>query len=199
MAHGSFKAVDNVAKSRPAHQNNAMARCKSIGIDRLRLADPVYTAGENPLAVLVPDGTTLATVCPLTTRAVALGARLYSVPETVTLGAPGRIGCVPTNSAVDEGASERIWPPLSVTTAGAPGVRVWEPMTRGLGATMVVGVEAWLTGIVLVPTMMAVGMDARLTGVPDTVTAGAPGVRIWLSTTMSTAEVVVGDGARAGV
>jgi hypothetical protein len=47
--------------------------------------------------------------------------------------------------------------------------------------------------MVLVPITMAVGTDARLTGVPETVTAGAPGVRVWVSTTMGAAGVFGGD------
>ncbi len=51
-------------------------------------------------------------------------------------------------------------------------------MTIGPGATVVEGVEARPMGMVSVPMTMAVGMDARLTGVPETVTAGAPGMRV---------------------
>jgi hypothetical protein len=52
--------------------------------------------------------------------------------------------------------------------------------------------------MVLVPITMAVGTGARLTGVPETVTAGAPGVRVWVSTTMGAAGVFGGDDAPEG-
>lgn len=68
----------------------------------------MYTAGDDPVVVLVFEGTTLPTVFPFTTTAVPLGAKLYTVPEMVMPGAPGRIVCVPTTNAVDEGASEMV-------------------------------------------------------------------------------------------
>lgn len=108
MIHGSLEAGHHVAKSRPPSENNAITRCQPVGIGRLRLATPVNTVGESPLAVLVPDGTTLPIVSPSITTAVPLGARLYSVPEIVTPGEPGRTVCVPTTSAVDEWANEMV-------------------------------------------------------------------------------------------
>jgi hypothetical protein len=102
MTHTSFEAVHKVVRSRPPNQNSAIKCCRLVGVDRLRLANPVNTAGDSPLAVPAPDGTALPTVSPSTTTAVPLGARLYSTLEIVTPGAPGRIVYVPTTSAVDE-------------------------------------------------------------------------------------------------
>lgn len=77
---------------------------------------------------------------------------------------------------------------------------------------MVVGVEAWLTAMVLVPITMAVGTDAsvlapitipvgteaRLIRVPETVTAGPPGLTVWVPTTMGGAGMGVGVDAATG-
>lgn len=45
--------------------------------------------------------------------------------------------------------------------------------------------------------MMAVRTDARLTGVPDIVTAGAPGIRVWLSITRTPVGLLVEGDAGA--
>jgi hypothetical protein len=97
------------------------------------------------------------------TIAVALGARLIGVPETVIWGPPGT----------------RVWEPM-INWLAEFAVRVCEPtVMTGAAPGPFCGVRA----IVLVPTTMAEPPGAKLTGVPKAVICGPPGMRVWLPIT----------------
>lgn len=116
------------------------------------------------------DGVMDIVLVPITT-AVAPGARLIGVPETVIAEPPGT----------------RVWVPMTKLLA-AFAVIVSEPtvITGGLG-----GGFGGVIATVLGPTAMAVAPGARLTGVPETVISGPPGTRVCDPTTKLVAEFAV--------
>jgi hypothetical protein len=159
---------------------------KLIGVPETVIAGPPGTRVCDPImksvaefAVIVFEpivmtggglfcGPMAAVLDPITT-AVAPGAKLIGVPETVIAGPPGTRVCDPIMKFVAEFA-----------------VIVFEPtvMTgRGLFCAAMAAV--------LDPTTIAVAPGAKLIAVPETVIAGLPGARVWDPTTKFVAEFAV--------
>jgi hypothetical protein len=106
-----------------------------------------------------------ATVFPPMAIAVALGAKLIGVPETVISGPPGLRVLVPMMKLLAAFAVNASEPRVITGRKGGP-----PPELLGVIA------------IVLVPMTMAAAPDAKLMGVPDTVIWGPPGLRVLVPT-----------------
>jgi hypothetical protein len=131
---------------------------KSLAGFAVRVCDPRVMTGAPPGVFCG----VIAIVLPPTAIAVALGAKLIGVPETVIWGPPGL----------------RVWEPIMKLLAGFA-VIVFEPtvITGGLGEAAF-GLLGGIA-ITLVPIAMAVAPGARLIGVSETVIPGPPGLRVW--------------------
>jgi len=111
----------------------------------------------------MPSLPVIGAVLDPTTTAVAPGARLIGVPETVMATPPG----------------VSVWPSTITPLAGSA-VMVWPPTVSTSGT-----LSPPIIGAVLDPTTTAVAPGARLIGVPEIVMAGLPGASVWPPTVIS--------------